>query len=278
MGETLTAIGVSVAVGVATQVTINALTPAQVLSSQQLKEISIPKNSYGAAIPQGWGNVRLAGSLLWSTTKREEVDRDVRGGFLKPKTITRNFYYYGSFAVIFAYTPFRPAEKLSRLSLNGKLVFDADATDPVAQQESAKFLANHVRFYSGAFDQAVDPLIQNAFPIQSYDYGLPHDPIERANALTALGLSPDLNHIPGYQYKCYLVLENLPLEDYYNQLPTVKAEIVFNSNNSLETIVTDICTQAGISNIDTTGIQNIPVEGFYLDRVTTASEALKLLQ
>lgn len=274
----LIAAGVSAAVGIGSSLIINALTPAQVVKSGGLSDLSVPKSNYGAVIPMCWGNIKLAGNLLWSTTKREVTEENRQGGKGGPTVISRETTYYGNFAVLLAYTPIRSAERLSRLWLNGKLVFDGESTDPDTQSASAEFLATHLRFYTGASDQTPDPLLQNAYPIQSYDYGLPHDPTERANALGALGLPPNLNHIPAYQYKCYVVLENLPLADYGNQIPVVKAEVLFNTDNSLETVVTDICNLAGINNIDTTGIQNIFVPGFYLDRITSASDALKTLQ
>lgn len=274
----LASAAISIAVGIGTQLAVNALTPAQKINTGKLNDLSVPKSSYGATIPQCWGNIKLGGNLLWSTTKREVTRTRRQGGKGGPRVENRDTSYYGSFAVLLAYCPNRPAEKLSRLWLNGKMVVDTDATDPDIVRASTDFLNNHVRFYNGDPLQPVDPLLSSAPPIQGYDYGLPHDPGQRAIALGQLGLPPDLNHIPAYRRKCYLVFENLPLADYNSQIPVVKAEVLFNSNNSLETIVTDICNQAGVTNLDTTGIQNIYVPGFFIDSVTSVSSALKLLQ
>ena len=274
----LIAAGVSLAVGIGTSLAVNALTPAQKIQTGKLNDLSVPKSSYGAVIPQCWGTLKLAGNMLWSAPLTEVTRTRRQGGKGGPRVENEETSYYGSFAVMFAYTPNRSAEALNRIWLNGKLVFDGTSTDPEVSAASAQFLANHVRFYTGASDQPVDPMLQNKTPIQSYDYGLPHDPTERAIALGSLGLPPDLNHIPAYRYICYIVFEDLPLRDYNSQLPVVKAEINFNSNNTLETIATDICNQSSIYNIDTTEIANIPVEGFYLDTVTTGSDALTTLQ
>lgn len=274
----LIAAGVSLAVGIGTTLVANALAPTQTIETGKLDDLSVPKSNYGVVIPQCWGSLKVAGNLLWSTTKREVTRTKKSGGKGGPKTKTKETTYYGSFAVMMAYCPHRPAEKLSRLWLNGKLVYDGEATDPEIISASNEFLNNHVRFYNGAIDQPVDPLIQNAPPIQSYDYGLPHDPSERADALSDLGLDPNLNHIPAYRRKCYIVFENLDLTDYNSQIPAVKASIVFNSGNSLQTIITDICNQSGIPLIEFEGIDTINVPGFYLDSVKSASEIIKVLQ
>ena len=274
----LVAAGISAAVGVGSSLLINALTPAQTVRSGGLGDLSVPSSSYGAVVPQCWGQVKQSGILLHSAPIREVTETTTQGGKGGPRVRQETVTRFGSFAVLLAYCPHRSAEALKRLWLNDQLVFDAEATDPDTQQASAEFLANHLRFYTGSFDQPIDPSLANAVPIQAYDFGLPHDPIERANALTALGLDPNLNHIPAYRFKCYVVLENLDLTPYNGQLPTVKAEVLYNSDNNLETIITDLCNQAEITNIDTSGIQDIFVPGYYLDSETTAKEAIKTLQ
>ena len=274
----LIAAGVSLVVGVGTTLVANALAPTQKINTGSLDDLSVPKSNYGAVVPQCWGTLKVAGNLLWSAPKREVTRTKRTGGKGGPKVETRKTTYYGSFAVMFAYCRVRPAERLKRLWLNGKLVYDSTETDPEIASASNDFFNNHIRFYNGAVDQPVDPLLQNAPPIQSYDYGLPHDPEQRAIALTDLGLDPNLNHIPAYRLKCYIVLENLPLTDYNSQIPVVKAEIVFNEDNTLETIVTDICNSSKITNFDTTGINDVAVPGFYLDKIITAKDALLILQ
>ena len=278
MASIIIAAGVSAAVGFGSSLLINALTPAQVIDQGGLSDLSVPKSNYGAVIPQCWGEMKLAGNLLWSTAKREVTETKKQGGKGAPKVETKERTYFQSFALMFAYCPHRPVEALLQLYLSGELVYDSTATDPETIAASNEFASRYMRFYGGEATQNLDPLLQSGQPIQSYDYGLPHDATERANALTALGLDPNLNHVPAYRYKCYLVLENLPLADYGNQIPVVKANLRFNSNNSLETMVTDICNQVGVSNINTTGIANISVSGFYLDRIAEAKEALRTLQ
>jgi Putative phage tail protein len=271
------AIAVSLVVSAATSAAAAALAPSQKIDKGGLNDLSVAKSSYGETIPQCWGQIELAGNLIWATKIKEVTETQQQGGSGAGATVTDRSYF-GNFAIAFAYTPHRSAEEFVRIKLNGKTVYDPTNPDPIAQQASNDFASQYLRFYYGTSDQQPDPLIQNTTPVQSYDYGLPHDPIQRANALTALGLNPNLNHVPAYRYKVYVVFENLPLKDYSNSIPAVKAEILFNTNNTLETIITDLCTQVGITSIDTSLIANISVPGFYLDRQIRASEALRILQ
>jgi hypothetical protein len=271
------AIAISLAVSLAAQGTAALLTPSQKIDKGGLNDLSVPKSSYGATIPECWGQVELAGNLLWATAIKEVTKTEQQGGSGSGAQVTERSYF-GNFAVLFAYTPHRPAEEFLRIKLNGKVVYDLTDPSPLAQQTSTDFASKYVRFYYGTATQNSDPLIASTTPIQSYDYGLPHNPQQREAALTSLGLPPNLNHIPAYRYKVYAVFENLPLADYNNAIPAVKAEILFNSNNTAETIITDICDRVGISDFDTTAITNIEVPGFYLDRQIPATEAIRFLQ
>ena len=272
----LIAAGVSAAVGVGSSLLIQALTPTPTVKRGGLGDLSVPKSSYNTTIPRCWGNVKVGGILMHSAAKREITNTRRTGGKNSPRV--EETTYLGSFAVLFAHTPYRSAEKLSRLWLNNQLVFDADSTDPDTIEASAQFAAEHMRFYTGAFDQPIDPFLKDAIPIQAFDYGLPHDPAEREAALANLGLPTDRNHALAYLWKCYLVLENLDLTPYGGKLPAVKAEILFNSDNSVATIVRDLCYESGRTNIDVSDLENIFCPGFYLDSQQPAKQALTTLQ
>lgn len=270
------AIAVSLAVSAATSAAAAALTPSQKIDKGGLNDLSVPKSSYGETIPQCWGQLELAGNLIWATALKEVTETEQQGGSGGGATVTERSYF-ANFAVMFAYCPNRSVQEYLKLKLNGKTVYDPNNSDPEAQSASAEFASKYLRFYYGTESQTPDPLIQSTTPVQSYDYGLPHDPEEREAALIDLGLDPNLNHIPAYRYKAYLVFENLPLADYNNAIPSVKAEILFNNDNTAATIVSDLCNQVGVTDIDTTDLENIEVPGFYLDRQVPAYEGIKFL-
>ena len=254
------------------------LEPKKIIDNGGLADLSIPKSNYGTPIAQAWGTVTIAGNLFWGTAKEEVIKKKKRGKG-GGGTVEKERTYYGNFAHLFAFTPNQPAIQFKRLWMNGKVVYST-VGDAETINNGNDFASQYLRFYLGSSTQTPDPLLESLTPIATYDYGLPHDPDERTQALVDLGLDPNTIYTPGYRYRVYCVAERLALADWGNQLPTIKAEIEFTSPCYLADIISDICLQAGLSatQIDTTGVAGIGVTGFYIDNVTQASEALQLLQ
>ena len=252
--------------------------PKKIIDNGGLADLSIPKSNYGTTIPQAWGTVVIAGNLIWGTHKEEKIKKKKQGKGGGGK-VEKKRSYYGNFAHLFAFTPNQPALQFKRLWMNGKVVYST-VGDAETINNGNDFASQYLRFYLGTSSQNPDPLLESLKPSSTYDYGLPHDPDERVQALANLGLDPNTIYTPGYRYRVYCVAERLPLADWGNQLPTVKAEIEFTSPCYLADIINDICLQAGLSatQIDTTGVAGINVAGFYLDSVTKATDALQLLQ
>ena len=271
-------VAISLAAGFAAQTVASWLQPTQVIDNGGLSDLSIPKSNYGVTIPQAWGTVMIAGNLIWGTHKEEVVKKKKRGKGGGGR-VEKNRTYYGNCAWLFGYNPNSPAIGFKRLWMNGKVVYST-VGDAETINNGDDFAAQYLRFYLGTNTQTPDPLLESLKPSSSYDYGLPHDPDQREAALVDLGLDPNTIYTPAYRYRSYIVAERLPLNDFGNQLPTVKAEIVFTNPCYLSDIITDICLQAGLTanQIDVTGVAGIGVTGFYLDSVKKASEALQLLQ
>ena len=271
-------IAISLAAGFAAQTVASWLQPTQVIDNGGLSDLSIPKSNYGVTIPQAWGTVMMAGNLIWGTHKEEVVKKKKRGKGGGGR-VEKNRTYYGNCAWLFGYTPNSPAIGFKRVWMNGKVVYST-VGDAETINNGDDFASQYLRFYLGSNTQTPDPLLESLKPSSSYDYGLPHDPDEREAALIDLGLDPSTIYTPAYRYRSYCVAERLPLNDFGNQLPTLKAEIIFSSPCYLADIITDICLQAGLTanQIDVTGVAGIGVTGFYLDSVKKASEALQLLQ
>lgn len=273
------AVGVSIAVSAASAALVAELTPTQTIDRGGLSDLSVPKSNYGAAIPQCWGEVAVVGNLIWTTPKREKVITKTKGGGLfSPKIKTKKREYYITFVVEFAYCPHRPVEGIQQLDLNGQRRCDFTDPSPQAVEATTIFASSYLRFYNGDLNQSVDPLMKFLTPTQTFDYGLPHNKNDREALLNSLGLSGNLNHIPAYRKKCYLMFENIILGPFNNALPRVKANLLFNSNNTLETIVTDICNQSNITNFDASALGSIPVAGFINKDLTSAKQALQKLQ
>lgn len=75
----------------------------------RLAEVSVQTSSYGTAIPQIFGNMRTAGSVIWATDLQEDSNRE-GGGKGRPSTVT--FSYSANFAVALSS---RPIDAIGRI-------------------------------------------------------------------------------------------------------------------------------------------------------------------
>jgi len=113
----------------------------------RLKELSVTTSSYGSTLPRHFGQMRVAGSIIWATDLVEHRDKQ-GGGKGKPSTTTYSFT--ASFAVALGS---RPVQNIGRIWADGNLLRGA-AGDLKA---SGSF-----RLHNGTRDQAADPLIAAA--------------------------------------------------------------------------------------------------------------------
>lgn len=111
----------------------------------RLKELAATASSYGTALPRHFGQMRVAGSVIWATDLIEHQQTQ-GGGKGKPSVTT--YSYTASFAVALAS---RPILSVGRIWADGNLLRGA-AGDLKA---SGSF-----RLYTGEGDQEADPLLR----------------------------------------------------------------------------------------------------------------------
>jgi hypothetical protein len=158
----------------------------------RLTDLTITSSAYGAPIPIGWGTLRMGGNIIWSSGIREvsTTERVGKGGGTK----VTNYTYFASFAIAMAEGE---AADVLRVWADGKLIFDKRGTGTSVAKASFK-----MRFYPGSETQLPDPLIE---------------------AVEGAG------NVPAHRGLCYLMFEDLALEDFGNRIPNITAEITFQS-------------------------------------------------
>jgi hypothetical protein len=159
----------------------------------RLTDLTVTSSAYGAPVPIGYGTLRMSGNIIWSSGLREEkiIERQGgKGGGAKSTTYT----YFASFAIAFAEGE---ADDVLRLWADGKLIYDKRGTGTSVAKSSFK-----MRFYPGSETQLPDPLIES---------------VEGAG------------NVPAHRGLCYIVFEDLALEDFGNRIPNITAEITFSS-------------------------------------------------
>ena len=270
------AIAISAAVSLATAGVTYAFTPTQKIQGQRLQDLTTAKSNYGAAIPWCWGKVRVGGNVIWSTFIEETSKKEKQGKGAKVET--ENFNYYGSFATMFAETPFRPVADIPRIWMNKKLVYSTvGGAETIA--EGGKFADRYLRFYYGSQFQEIDPLLENVEPISNYNYGMPVGKENRDNFLRSIGRDPQATIVtPGYNRRCYLVAQRLPLEDFFNRLPAIEAELVASENCTVGQIIGDILSLFFEPSEYDVSLLTQPVEGFFINSTEAAKNAISTLQ
>lgn len=116
----------------------------------RLTELRVQTSSYGSEIPQLFGTIRVAGTVIWSTDLIEtrSTDRGAKGG---PDSV--RYAYSASFAVLLSA---RSIRRVGRIWADGKLLRGAAGDLKVR---------TGFRLHTGDAGQAADPLIASAVGI-----------------------------------------------------------------------------------------------------------------
>lgn len=176
----------------------------------RLDSLQVTDSAYGNDIPIPFGTVRLGGNVIWATELREEkvsetVETGGKGGGGGGSQTTVTYLYYSSFAVSFGEGV---ARDVLRIWADGKLIYNQKAGSTSGTKDGVNF-----RFYPGSEDQLPDSAI-----------------VADKGAAT-----------PAHRGLCYIVFDDLPLKDFGNRIPSITAEINFESRQD-EVISTE--TQA----------------------------------
>ncbi|MAB69013.1 MAG: hypothetical protein CMH89_05180, partial [Oceanicaulis sp.] len=213
----------------------------------RLGDLTVSSSAYGAAIAIGYGTLRMAGNMIWSSGIREQqnVTRTRSGGKggggATQTSVT--YSYFASFALSFGEGP---AEDVLRIWADGKLIYDKTGASPDVAKPDLKF-----RFHSGTEDQLADPLIET------------HVGAGRAPAFRGLAT---------------IVFEDLALADFGNRIPNITAEITYRRAAQQPYQLLDFITTGeggyfGSYQIDDLAIDWRRGYGYFLDSDVNAGEA-----
>ena len=258
-----------------------ALTPTQKIEGNRLKDLTSGTNSYGSPLPWAWGTVRLPGNKIWLDYLEERRKTETHGGGffgLAPKVETTTYNYFGYWAEVYCECPFRPVVRMQRSWMNKKLVYSTvGGAETIAK--GGKFAEEYLRFYKGEPAQAIDPLLQNKQPISSYSYGIPTDRTERDAFLRSFGIDPNtVTFTPAYNQRALSVWQRVPLGDFFNAIPAGEGELVASENCTVSQIVGDIFSLFYAPERYDTSLLTTPVQGFTIDSVAAAKNAIQTLQ
>jgi hypothetical protein len=163
----------------------------------RLGDLTVSSSAYGASIPIGYGTLRMAGNMIWSSGIREQQNvtrtrSGGKGGGGRSTQTSISYSYFASFALSFGEGP---AEDVLRIWADGKLIYDKTGSSPDVAKPNLRF-----RFHRGSEAQLPDPLIEA------------HVGAGRA---------------PAHRGLCVIVFEDLALADFGNRIPNITAEITY---------------------------------------------------
>lgn len=160
----------------------------------RLSDLSVSSSAYGAVRTVGFGTIRQSGNVIWSSGIREQKNTSVTsiGKGSSSSTTTITYTYFCSFAQAFGEGV---AEDVLRIWADGNIIYDKTGTTTNTKMDGLSF-----RFYGGDEDQLPDSLMQD----------------EEGEENT-----------PAYRGTCYIMFDDLPLEDFGNRIPSITAEIAY---------------------------------------------------
>lgn len=189
------------ALSIAISYAVSMLT-APDIEGQRLSDMVAGGSSYGSRIPIAYGTVKLPGQVVWASdiieTKHEEST-----GFLGMGPEITTYTYSQHLAVMVCAGE---VAGVRRIWANGRLIFDMSSSTTGATGNSG-----NIRIYPGSETQVADSLLE-----------------------TYLGTG----NVPGHRGYCYVVFENLQLEDYGNRTPSMEFEVVSSGAQSYGAVTT----------------------------------------
>lgn len=155
----------------------------------RLSDLSVQTSTYGASIPRVYGTCVLSGNVFWVENNglKEVRTKKKSGGKGGPKTTTKTYAYYATFAVGLCEGEIAG---VLRIWIGSNLIYNAGSTDP-ATIAASNAAATGFRVYTGSETQDADPRLQ-----------------------ATLGVA----NTPAYRGLAYIVFDDLPLEKYGNSL------------------------------------------------------------
>lgn len=182
----------STAFGIGIKIAIAYFFPQKV-QGPRAETLKAQTSKYGDHLARSYGTQRLAGAAIW--LKGDKVDEHVRtyrqGKALGPEVT--EFSYTATFAVAFAWNG--PFVAVPRIWADDKLIYDESAGATVTGTAQGATIT----VYLGTEGQQSDPDIE---------------------ADRGAGMAP------AWPRRCYVVIKNLPLDEFGIRLPNIEAELI----------------------------------------------------
>lgn len=184
---------VSIAITLALNAAMMALTMSRTIEGPRLKDLSATVADYGTPLNYFIGQCRLTGAAFFcEPIKEKKKKRKGKGGKYKDYT------YFGTWAVVIADHEISAVKKIW---FDKHLVYDVDQGGAIFALSQNYEIANAIRFYLGTETQEPDPRM-----------------------LATIEAKEGADMCPAYLGVSYVFFEDIPLEKLGNRFPNVEVE------------------------------------------------------
>lgn len=177
----------------------------QNIEGPRLNDLSVQTSTYGSAIPLVYGAMRMSGNVIWSTPLKEtRTVKKTSGGKGGGKKSSQTTYSYSaSFAVGLCAGP---VSTVRRIWADTKLIYDATASNTASTEK----YPGVVRMHLGDETQEPDSVIE---------------------------MHLGVGETPAFRGLCYLVFNDLQLQDFANRIPNISAEVVASGGMQVDALI-----------------------------------------
>ena len=161
----------------------------------RLDDLTVSNSNFGIGKPRVYGRKRIAGNVIRSTPRKEYVKYETQSSGGKggggSETTTKTYHY----RITIAFALAEKLDAMTRIWYNGKLIYDKTINNSGLIGD----IGGKLTFYKGTEDQLPDPALQREFGVEN---------------------------VTAYRGTSYVVFDNLELEEFYNNVPSLIFEVV----------------------------------------------------
>jgi len=162
------------------------------VTGPRLENLSVQDSRYGAGIPIVYGNVRVAGNVIWSSDLLETRHTETAGGKGGSSSVSTNTFTYSVHCAIGICAG--PVAGINTIWADNTIIYQDGVWTPG--------LFDGVQIYAGGDAQAPDSFMQSILGAEN---------------------------VPAYRHLAYVVFDNLQLAKFGNRLPNLTFEVAASS-------------------------------------------------
>lgn len=171
----------------------------------RLNDLQVSSSANGSPYPWGYGGFRIGGQIIWSSGIKETTTKTTTSAKGGPTSTNTQYTYRVSIAVAFVQGP----ANITRIWMDSRLVYDVTGKGAISSDVLDTGIVNVKT--NLPVTQTIVPTIYPGNQTQ-----LPDPTVQAAEGI---------NSTPAFRNTCYLVYEDLPLADFGNRIPNIRAEI-----------------------------------------------------